>query len=134
MRSNWKWFGRVKRSSDWSERKKFRPSPRPTGSQRTSGIPVFESSSGKRPSNSHTQTLPTPVQRCWCRLGCAQGAPRRLPPQNVPQLKQLQRKRHVSAIPNQRHFKNMQKLRPGRMIDPFRRRIVIPHLPKEPAN
>jgi hypothetical protein len=48
LRTNWKQFGPVKRSSDWSGRKKFMPSPKPTDSQRRSGIPVFESSSGKR--------------------------------------------------------------------------------------
>src|SRR5258708_11554589 len=55
-------------------------------------------------------------------------------PEEAFQDKQLEGEWRIAGVAQQGHFEYMQKLRAGRVIDPFGPGIIIPHLPEETAD
>src|SRR5580765_2883567 len=68
------------------------------------------------------------------RLDFSEPKPRRARPQKVAQRVQFQGERYVTRITQQGHLEHVEKLRPGRVIDPFWIGIKIPHLPEKTAD
>src|SRR5205814_8012985 len=55
-------------------------------------------------------------------------------PEKILQCIELQREWNVTAIAEKGHFENSQKLRARGVINPFRKRVIVPHLPEEAAD
>src|SRR5947208_13941008 len=55
-------------------------------------------------------------------------------PEKILQCIKLQREWNVTAIAEKGHFENSQKLRARGVINPFRKGVIVPHLPEETAD